>query len=560
MKNTVFIKSSIVLACAATLLVACNSEDQDVGVVESGPQVVQGRAVDGQLARATVFVDSNNNGTRDAWEQFAFTDNDGYYSYNPNTNVDYCASDATAEQSQYCLKSNLDLSGAVIRIDGGYDVLTGEPFAGQMSRRISNDDGNLDDKLLLITPITSLLTNVSDSEHQAILTSLDIEHDDLDVDYLNGPINDPIDVKLLNTALKVHKVVTVLSDKLTDTYFEIGDELGTPNDASSAVYENLAKQIIDSGSMLGDLVDDSSAIVDVLEASEKNLQDIYAVNDIDLPRDPFDFEKKHDAALSADVIADITDSLIPIQDPIDTDAIVGIAKLLEVTVVRATDDLDINDIKEFVENGTDELVSTLVTNLSGDNSDVSGLVNADFGGDDFTSVSGIDSVSLLPADAKPFDGIAGSTIKISDLDLGSRPSDLRDVELAFYFNGSTDDVSGSFEACLKYIDGASIDGTLGDGNTRGELVSGFWSLLGATDDNSESYSLLLTIEFLGATYQAIMKPNGTQVSGDVEYTSVRFDYDGDIRSFLSADGFVSTTSVPTSNAECQAELPSRVGI
>jgi hypothetical protein len=46
--------------------------------------------------------------------------------------------------------------------------------------------------------------------------------------------------------------------------------------------------------------------------------------------------------------------------------------------------------------------------------------------------------------------------------------------------------------------------TIGN-HTRGELVKGYWSLLGANENNFKSYSLLLTIEFLGAKYSAVIK-------------------------------------------------------
>ncbi|HNG59383.1 MAG TPA: hypothetical protein PKZ52_06120, partial [Cellvibrionaceae bacterium] len=98
-----------VLALSLALLTNCGGTDQDRGSAavnnSAGSETtLKGLAIDGHLARAKVYIDSDNNGVRDAWEPFAFTDNEGYFSYNPNSQKNYCASNATAEESQYCLK------------------------------------------------------------------------------------------------------------------------------------------------------------------------------------------------------------------------------------------------------------------------------------------------------------------------------------------------------------------------------------------------------------------------------------------------------------------------
>jgi len=72
--------------------------------------------------------------------------------------------------------------------------------------------------------------------------------------------------------------------------------------------------------------------------------------------------------------------------------------------------------------------------------------------------------------------------------------------------------------------------------------------------------VLLTITFLGATYQAILKPSGEETIADVTYKKLRFDNDGDLRTYHSTQGLVDTTSMPITNEECETRLPSRVGI
>ena len=254
------------MALAATLaLSGCGGTGQDDGTASTSSTTFSGTAIDGYLARATVFLDSNNNGTRDAWEAFAFTDNEGFYSYNPNTDTNYCDSGASAQQAQYCLITTGNHSDIVVRIDGGYDVLTGEPFLGQMSRRV---DATVNEEITesVVSPITSLLVDVeSSTDRDSLLSSLGISESDLDVDYLDTDGAGSIDANLLNTALKIHKTVAILSDRLTDTYDEIGEDFGTPNDASSAVYPNLAEQIIAANTPLDTALADSSVLAGVLD-------------------------------------------------------------------------------------------------------------------------------------------------------------------------------------------------------------------------------------------------------------------------------------------------------
>lgn len=568
-----FKKKVLAASITSLLLTACGGTGQDQGSADNSVnQVFSGVAVDGHLARATVFLDTNNDGTRNPWEPFAFTDNDGYYSFNPRTNTNYCDAEATAEQAQYCLRSNTQRSDVVVRIDGGYDVLTGEPFAGQMSRRIENAGDEEERTNSVISPITSLLSNVeSSSDRSTLLSSMNISEADLNVDYLNTDGSGGVDVSLLNKALKIHKVVAVLSDRLTDTYTEIGEELGTPNDASSSIYPNLAEQIINSGTGLDAALSDDSTLITVMDAAEDSLRSVYENRELTLPADmgsasnPGNFQRVVNIASE---LGAVVDSVVDTSNAgFDLDDATGGARALESVVIKTINEGGSNDatinnaLNFFTDNSAanQTLVDALVGSLASESADVSGLSNNDFNGTDFDSVDEVSQSAALPADVAAFTQVGGMQLRVSDLDLGS-PNDLRDIELEAYFNGSATDISGSFKACVKYIDGAKANGDLGDGNTRGELVEGFWSLLGASEGNVESYSLLLTITFLGTTYQSIMKPAGTITINGEEVHQVRFDYDGDIGIWNSPSGLVGINSVPTTNAECETRLPSRIGI
>lgn len=547
---------------AVAVLAACGGTGQDDGRVSVTQQQFGGRVIDGYLARATVFLDSNNNGTRDAWESYAFTDNEGYYSYNPKTDTNYCAAGATAQGAQYCLVSPVDYTDVVVRVDGGYDLLTGEPFLGQMSRRqLLTDDTAL--RIQLISPLTSLLTHSDD--HPALLSSLGLESSDLSIDYLDTDGRGGVNSKLLNTSLKIHKTVALLGDRLTDTYTEIGNNFGTPNDATSVVYPNLAEAILNVG-LISALTEQS--IHQILDSAEAELREVYDRRDFTLPPDmgtalqPGEFTRI--AAIASD-IAPVVDALIDPQGAATTSAdVAGKARALESLVIKAInentaiDSSIANAVDFFTDTRNEPLIGALVDSLSAETADLGSLSKNDFSGTDFDSVLEIAQSSSVPEGVEPFSDIGGTTLRISDSDLGTAPNALDDLEIEFYFGGTAGDIEGSFGACVKVIQDANTDGTLGDNNSRGEVATGFWSMFGAVD--GKSYSVLVTIDFLGTTYQSIIKAAGTTLVDGVSHQSIGFDYDGDLKTWHSLNGFTAGGIPASSNAECEARLPSRIGL
>ncbi len=560
-------KTYISILCLALAgLTGCGGTGQDQGSPENIDHVMSGVAIDGYLARATVFLDTNNNATRDAWEPYAFTDNDGYYSYNPISGVDYCAESATAAQSQYCLKAQTRLTDVVVRIDGGYDVLTGEPFHGQMSRRM-NVDVDTDFSDAVISPITTLLTNIPGAEdREAILAAVGLEESDLDVDYLNAEGNGGINSQLLSAALKVHKTVSILADRLEDTYEGIGNEANTPNDATAMVYSRLADQLSSSGLTLDMALRDPVLLASVVNSAEQDIQAVYYERELTLPGNVNSAQSARSIQIASNV-GHIVDRLISGSGGvIDRAGASGAAKALEAVVMKALDEpasgdstID-NAVAFFAGEDNGEIITALRQSMSRDTASASQLARNEFNEGGFSSVEEIESATSLPRDAAAFNRVGGLKIKISDLDLGSAPHDLEDTEVEFYFDGASGAVEGTLIACAKHIDEANVDGTLGEGNTRGELLQGFWSLLGAREGNVESYSLLLTVNFLGTRYQSIIKPAGIENLNGKSYHALRFDFDGDIRNWHSEQGFELVDSLPASDAECRNRLPSRVGL
>ena len=553
-----------VIIAACSQLIACGGSGQDNGSISEFSQQYTGIAIDGYLARSTVYLDSNNNGTRDPWESFAFTDNQGHYSYNPQTDTDYCASTASAEEQQYCLTSNRDLTDVVIRIDGGYDILTGEPFVGQLSRRVLDEDRN---STILITPLTSLLTEIRDSSARTqLLDNLSLTETDLNTNYLDTNGSGEIDERLLNTALKVHKSVIVLADRLQHSYHEIGENYGTPNDPSPSIYDFLARELSTTTNTLDTALTNENSLLTILDNAETHLREIYASRDLTLPADLGSIESPTTLLRTTDVVANIpilVNTLINPNTELTPTLAIGAARSLEAVVIKALSengglDTSIDNAVTFFTNENNEfLIDALVNSLSQETADTAGLARNDFQGNDFDSEEEIMNASQLPDDAEPFTNLPGQSLQVSDLNLGSTPDQLDDSEVAFYFQGEAGDTSGRFAACVKFIQGANIDGTLGEGNTRGERVEGYWSLLGG----DESFNLLLTIELFGTSYAGILKSSGFAVIDNINYQLVRGDADGDFRTWHSELGLITTEGeLPATNTECEARLPSRIGI
>jgi hypothetical protein len=552
---------ALMLAASSTVLVGCGGSGQDEGEVATH-QTIGGRAVDGYLARAKVFQDTNNNGRLDSWEPYAFTDDQGYYSYNPLTGDDYCATDATNSASRYCLRTASNSGTATIRVDGGYDVQTGEPFVGQLSRRISLEDDNAN---VLVSPLTTLVSSVeSESDRNAVLNKLGLAQEDLDVDYLNADGANDVDERLYGLALKVHKTATVVSENIGAIYNELGSANNLPNDASAVTYRNLAHAYLDSASDGSDPLMNVLTLSSVTRQTELDVLEQYSQFNLIPPVSPISDDEASRLAQNAARVAQVVTQVVRFNASYTQSDAKGLASAIEVVTLRASgkqraSQQEIADTFDFFlqeENAAN--AQALITSLGSERADLGNVISTSFQYE--TSAEALAVLATVPQDAQPFANLAGMSLKVSDPDLGYAPDNLKDSEVELYFEGDYGVTSGDLTACVKYIDDASIDGTLGEANTKGELVSGTWSLLGANAANPSSYSVVLTIDFLGARYEAIIKSGGTEVvAGELQH-KLRFDNNGDISTWLSPLGLQPVAHVPESNADCRERLPSRIGL
>jgi hypothetical protein len=445
-----------IITCSALLhLSSCSSGgDQDRAQASQEHKPWNGVAIDGHIARAKIYVDSNNNGTQDPWEPYAFTDDHGYYGYNPNTGTDYCRSDATEHEKTFCLRASVTQGKVTLRITGGYDRLTGEPFIGQLSRRV--DATNLSDtQSTVISPITSLVTALDDPATQnALLTSLGLEHKDLNIDYLNAGSSQSVDALLLNTALKIHKTITLLNGPSESHYAALNDEPGIANDATSFLYQALATELSERKIPLDIALRDNELIDAIALNAEATLRDILDKNDLILPRsieqsdnrDRFEAAKRHTQA-----IPDVIDRLLNVGDiSMDRGQIIGQVRAVEMLIIKALaanpDDASVQNAFQFFLN-TDNAnhIEALRLALSDDTADISNLAK-----NNFIDIGAILASAQIQNNTGAFKNITQSKIRVMDMDLGIAPHQLKDIELELYFSASSQP-NASATGCLRKI-------------------------------------------------------------------------------------------------------------
>ncbi|MEY4588415.1 MAG: hypothetical protein RL497_491 [Pseudomonadota bacterium] len=549
------------LALSFACFAGCGGSEQDRGTALVPPAdastdtAIKGLAIDGHLARAKVYIDSDNNGIRDAWEPYAFTDNEGYFSFNPNNQKNYCAASASTEEAQYCLKPARSYDNASLRIIGGYDMLTGEPFNGQLSMRLKDNTNNH-----VISPLSSLTNSLNEAQAANLLNKLGLKPADLNEDYTAPGAS--INGALLNKAIKVHKAASLLSKKIGDVYTALGDEQGLPSDASSHTYEALAHVLNNYTGTIDEALSDATLLTAAAKRAEHSVQKRYQDKELTLPEQSSNEDKFGVIVDRLKQLNPLIDKLIPpLKNTRIEDARAG-ARAIEILGEKSAHEKEKDAatdraFKFFHDNFNAQ--HEIMANLGREQADITQLTEHEFSEDDTINPQNLKHIGQVNENSAPLNQVSGKQIRVLDMDLGEKPNHLKDIEFEIYFSGANDATSGTFTACGKYIKKANADGSLGKGNSRGELVKGFWSQMDV-NNKSNNYSLLLTFEFLGAKYQSIMKSVGMREIDGVQYYALRFDNNDEYRIWHSMTGLETQGVLPTSSAECQKRLPSRVGI
>ncbi|MCW8109162.1 hypothetical protein OPS25_11700 [Alteromonas ponticola] len=264
-------QSSLVAIAVLTGLVGCGgTEEQDITGAKE-PFNLAGRGVDGYIANATVWIDVKANDRIDSFEPFAYTDAQGFYSYNPITGVDYCSQESESLQ-KFCLQSSAELDNTRIKLTGGTDLITGEQFDGTLTLDIAtdeavnrlqelkalgakpvDDDGTwqiqADEWATLVTPLTTIKKYLSaDTDISTFLASMGVAvpggTEDLTLlqqDYVaNLDRSGSYAGGLFRTAVELQKLVDSIATYLDAAGEPLGlGEDGLPESSADAVWKAL---------------------------------------------------------------------------------------------------------------------------------------------------------------------------------------------------------------------------------------------------------------------------------------------------------------------------------
>jgi hypothetical protein len=244
------------LAAAIIALNACEVAPQDGG--DNISKKFSGTVIDGRVAGGKVWVDRNDNDKWDDFEPYAFTDEDGVYSYNANTGRDYCTTtgeDGTANAAtnfRNCLTVFTTADAFKIKVKGGIDTTTGEELKGLMAMDEAFSEGEVeiatDTAKKVLSPITTLLANTPEDDKATVKQALGIASDaDLKVDYTS----DTSKRDLFATAVAAQTVLSTIANA----------SISAAADASSSDYETAQKAA-------------ASALVNALTSGSTSLTDM----------------------------------------------------------------------------------------------------------------------------------------------------------------------------------------------------------------------------------------------------------------------------------------------
>lgn len=559
MKNRVI--TPLLLAATAGLA-ACSASEQDTGSnntnIATGLKL-SGTVVDGYLARAVAYIDTNNNAKLDTWEPWALTDKQGRVSKAAD-GTNYCTS-TVAEHQDYCLTGNLVKgSTVVVRLTGGYDSVTGEPFSGSMSSTMTvGADGTVSG--FTGTPLTTFVSTLSDTDAQNLADDLGVTVDELKGDFYAQ--TDPAKRdKLTKAALKIHKTIDVMATTLknaNDTVSTLGTE-EKPTDVSDKVYAALAakwkeEKTANGATTVDDILGNTTKLQQVLTTAESEVKKAFGTETA--AYQATDSTKVTEMVNQVATLAGAVDTVFTSATAAGTglsDAKLNAAmRAIEaVTIATRNNPTDAN-------NGNIGAVATTAANnlpaLESEQADVSLLAQEGATGSmpDFTNRPGLPS-------------LIGYKIGMADeVDPNNK--------FEFYYQGDTSTaMNGKLAICLNYKKD-------GDTTYTKDLINGTWEALsvngswGTDPTDSSVYALLFNINAGGSTQSIILKSvrllqDGTsnvqllndagdpvQSTDDWEFS---YDYDGELKTFKSEYGDVDTSNpnatqygtLPTSADQC----------
>lgn len=533
-------KHLLALTAAATALALAGCVSDQDGDGTDTRQGLNGLAVDGRVAGGKVWADMNNNNKVDDFEPYAYTDSDGYYSYNPLTNTNYCALPVISDEYQrYCLIYGSSLDSIVIRIKGGTDLSTGERLKGVMAMASSISSSSVRSSTpLVLSPITTLLQGAnSDSDRAAIRTALSITSDaDLRLDFSTA--SDEKAKKFLANSISVQTMMDVLTSST-----EVTDTESTQINLINRIASQVATQSIAPNALPSD------NIAQIAQAVTTNTTTQTSV---------------------ASRLAQLNDEIRKIETAVNIETLNAQLKASEVIsqlIKKETSNTDTDAVKKILDSGINNLSSTLTTGLNSNTVefDIASITNSlvDAGktavtnNSDFDEASANTAVNTAVEDSKL---ASGTTWGGSWFVLKATAEDADDLAagsyIAIYLGGTADSTSGSIGTCVN------VSPSLNEGETadpdevyENEYLGGRWSKI-------SSGMISLTFNYEGQEFEGSMKAKAFE-SGQVQLYRFSSDVDGvteqgDLELDVNAVSALASVGKPASSSDCSSRVDTKI--
>lgn len=536
-------------------LTACGGTGQGKGTPNMTETEISGLAIDGYLAGSTCYLDVNNNFSHEAIEPSAITDSQGYFTYNPNTDTNYCREDASIDESLFCLKTFLSLTEVVLRCEGGIDLLTETPFVGSIATRLSSVAAGNTVQNEVISPLTTLLALAnSETEQQQVLTALNVvDSAALKVDYIADA-----NANLTSLALRIQKIAEVLAEPIL-----AAGEAAEVLPVSQVLYEITQYIVSESVDDMNNILTDAAVLAEIAAASATRYRTQVTVVVPEEDRPSFETVSSTARELSArraKQVNDVAEDICIDRDvsgSFTPEEINSCMRMTQVIVDKSLDELDETTVSEDA--SVETAVNCLLTSgcedvlmaLENDDFDLSRLAQ-----DDFSDPAQAAEAASIAEDAVAFNTLSGLSLRINDPD-NYNPSKQKHARVEFFFSDGGSGFEGDLTACLRYIEGeaashptTALESELENGNSLGAHLHGRWQVVGAG-----RYTLLLRLEISGegSRYDVLARSAGTDSNGNLLY---RFDFDDGLENWLSTDGLIAPSTLPTTDVECETRFNS----
>lgn len=600
--------------------------DAPIVVTEDNSTKIAGAALAGYVANGLVWIDLRDNDTLDGTEPFAYTDSQGYFSYNPNTGIDYCAAQSAVLQ-QHCLDIGQSTGTVEIKVAKGTQLFSSTPFVSVLTQLVdletaranypalialgAKPSGNsviwqeqVSQRQVVMSPLGTLAYYLPDETQVAeviqafgLSASFDLSNEaTLSINFMEGlnNTNDTVSKELFVANATINAIVDnfTLNFDAAFTSVDLGFDGFAINNADN-VYKALAQVVVSAIN-----ADPAASPNTFDDKTPRHFASYNALINVDQLLNAQDLMQ---ANINADYsalelfnfpIQTPADSLIMAQESVDlSSAAVGVSQTDAATIALLVDFQSIQkfDAKSLSRNSTilqqltlnekmlnlasqvfgeTPIESTLgslmknarnpITLSGGTNLDIFGLKNAlllsELNPDETVDAASSDEFILSDADALT---IPGSYLSLSGVQDGNEQG-----QLVVYFDGASEDTSGSITMCVAYNN--PIDPS---DNISGQRFTGSWGFIGESGNRlsllAEGFRVQMNIlgETLGSEIPLEQQVLSLQRNPNEFYGKLGFSLNDDSGSWHSDEasvsgdfGFRTIESIPSTDSQCAETL------